>query len=223
MAESPMLNTLSACVVAGDPESAARETRKALDAGLDPRVVMDEGLMSGAVAVGRLFETGERFLPDLILAGKALRAAVDVLKPTLAQRHPGAGATGRVVIATVETDIHDIGKNIVASMLIAGGFEVFDLGVDVPILTIVDRAEQENADIIACSVLLTTSMPYMHDLTRLLEARGLRDKYLVIVGGASVTEHFCREIGADGTAPDAMSAVGLASDLMARKRRQERS
>ena len=164
MAESPMLNTLSACVVAGDPESAARETRKALDAGLDPRVVMDEGLMSGAVAVGRLFEKGERFLPDLILAGKALQAAVDVLKPALVERHPGVRAAGRVVIATVETDIHDIGKNIVAAMLVAGGFEVLDLGVDVPVRTIVDRAEEESADIIACSVLLTTSMPYLHDL-----------------------------------------------------------
>ena len=217
MGHSTILEVVSACVVEGDPEAAAAETRAALDAGLDPQVILDDGLMAGAAAVGRLFETGEAFLPDLILAGKALNAAVTVLKPELTRRYSGETSLGRVVIATVQTDIHDIGKNIVSSMLTAAGFEVDDLGVDVPIRTIIERAEQTGADIIACSVLLTTSMPYLRDLTRLLQARNLRDKYRVMVGGASVTEEFARSIGADGTAPDAIQAVQLARDLMAQK------
>ena len=216
MADSTILETVSACVVDGDPKAAAAETRAALGAGLDPQVILDEGLMAGAATVGKLFEIGEAFLPDLILAGKALNAAVTVLKPELTRRHSGKADAGRIVIATVQTDIHDIGKNIVASLLTAAGFDVDDLGVDVPIRTIIDRAEETEADIIACSVLLTTSMPYLRDLTRLLQARNLRDKYRVIVGGASVTEEFARDIGADGTAPDAIQAVQLARRLMAK-------
>jgi len=210
MPDNTILEAVSTCVVDGDPKAAAVETQAALNA-------VDEGLMSGAATVGELFERGEVFLPDLILAGKALNAAVTVLKPELALRQSGRTDVGRVVIATVQTDIHDIGKNIVASMLTAAGFEVDDLGVDVPIRTIIDRAEETKADIIACSVLLTTSMPYLRDLTRLLQARNLRDKYRVIVGGASVTEEFAHDIGADGTAPDAMQAVQLVRELMARK------
>jgi len=217
MPDNTILEAVSTCVVDGDPKAAAVETQAALNAGLDPQIILDEGLMSGAATVGELFERGEVFLPDLILAGKALNAAVTVLKPELALRQSGRTDVGRVVIATVQTDIHDIGKNIVASMLTAAGFEVDDLGVDVPIRTIIDRAEETKADIIACSVLLTTSMPYLRDLTRLLQARNLRDKYRVIVGGASVTEEFAHDIGADGTAPDAMQAVQLVRELMARK------
>ena len=217
MPDNTILEALSACIVDGDPEAASAETQAALDAGLDPQIILDEGLMSGAATAGELFERGEAFLPDLILAGKALNAAVTVLKPKLAPRQSGLTNVGRVVIATVQTDIHDIGKNIVASMLTAAGFEVDDLGVDVPIRTIIDRAEETKADIIACSVLLTTSMPYLRDLTRLLQARNLRDKYRVIVGGASVTEEFARDIGANGTAPNAIQAVQLVRELMAKK------
>jgi len=217
MPDNTILKAVSACVVNGDPDAAAAEIQAALDAGLDPQIILDDGLMSGAAIVGELFESGEAFLPDLILAGKALKAAVTVLKPKLALHQSGLTNIGRVVIATVQTDIHDIGKNIVSSMLTAAGFEVDDLGVDVPIRAIIDRAEETHADIIACSVLLTTSMPYLRDLTRLLQARNLRDKYRVIIGGASVTEDFARDIGADGTAPDAMQAVQLVRELMAKK------
>jgi methylmalonyl-CoA mutase cobalamin-binding domain/chain len=122
---------------------------------------------------------------------------------------------GKIVIATVQTDIHDIGKSLVASMLAAAGFELFDMGVDVPIKAIVDKAEEVRADIIALSALLTTSMPYMRDVLELLKARGLRDKYLVVVGGAPVTQAWAVEIGADGTASNAADAVRLCRGLLA--------
>jgi methylmalonyl-CoA mutase cobalamin-binding domain/chain len=172
--------------------------------------------MPGADIVGKRFEEGEYFLPDLMLAGRALKAAMEILKPLLAS----AAATdpslkkAKIVIATVQTDIHDIGKNIVASMLAAAGYEVIDMGVDVPLNSIIDKAEETRADIIALSALLTTSMPYMKDLIDLLQARGLRQKYRVMVGGASVSPEWAESIGADGTGRDAIEAVRLARRLL---------
>jgi methylmalonyl-CoA mutase cobalamin-binding domain/chain len=146
--------------------------------------------MAGSDEVGKLFECGEYFLPELMLAGRALKASMEVLNPYLAEKTLATGekVRGRIVIATIQTDIHDIGKNIVSSMLTAAGYDVTDLGVDVPLKTIVDKAEEVGAQVIATSALLTTSMPYMKDLIGLLKGRGLREKYIVLVGGASVTE-----------------------------------
>jgi corrinoid protein of di/trimethylamine methyltransferase len=216
MTQAEHIQSIAQGVIDGEAAAAAEATRQALAAGVDPLVILNEGLMGGADVVGKRFERGEYFLPELMLAGRALKASMEVVKPALLEKYAGGEgqAQGRVVIATVQTDIHDIGKNIVASMLTASGFEVTDLGVDVPIKSIIEKAEEIGAAIIACSALLTTSMPFIRDMIELLEARGLRQKYVVMVGGASVTEAWAAKVGADGTARNAAEAVKLARRLV---------
>jgi corrinoid protein of di/trimethylamine methyltransferase len=216
---SELLQAVVDAVVEGDSEAAVAASHNALGGGLDPQVVLNEGLMKGADVFGQRFESGEFFLPELMLAGRALKSAMAVVRPELEARYGATGtASGKVVLATVETDIHDIGKNIVGSMLVASGFEVVDLGVDVPITEIVKRAHEAGADIIGLSALLTTSIPYMRDLVELLKARGIRDQYLIIVGGASVTQDYADAIGADGYADNAVQAAQLAQELMRARR-----
>ena len=216
MTENELIAQVTQAVMDGEAGVATDATHRALEAGLDPLRILNDGLMVGADEVGKRFECGEFFLPELMLAGRALKAAMEVLKPSLAglTLTSGGQARARIVIATVQTDIHDIGKNIVASMLTAAGYAVTDLGVDVPLKTIVDKAEELGAQVIAISALLTTSMPYMKDLIGLLTGRGLREKYIVLVGGASVTEAWAHAIGADGTARNAAQAVTLVRSLL---------
>ncbi len=216
MNDNDLIAPITQAVIDGESTTAIAATLAALEAGLDPLQILNEGLMCGADEVGKRFESGDFFLPELMLAGRALKAAMEVLNPSLAGRNLSSSgqASGKVVIGTIQTDIHDIGKNIVASMLTAAGFSVIDLGVDVPLKTIVDKAEEIGAQIIAVSALLTTSMPYMKDLINLLENRSLRKKYLVLVGGASVTELWAHDIGADGTARNAAQAVSLVRNLL---------
>ncbi len=211
------LKEIEAAVIDGDEDAAAAATRHALEAGADPQAVLNDGLMAGAEEIGRRFEHGEYFLPELMLSGQALKAAMDIVKPALAKSlaAPSSRADTRILAATIQSDIHDISKNIVVSMWTAAGFDVIDLGVDVPLKTIVDKAEETGVRIIALSALLTTSMPYMKDLVDQLTIRGLRSKYLVIVGGAPVTEEWARGIGADGTARNAAEAVKLVRSLIA--------
>jgi len=216
MTDNELIAQIAQAVMDGEAGIAQDATRQALEAGIDPLRILNEGLMAGSDEVGKRFESGEYFLPELMLAGRALKAAMEILNPSLAGRIQSADSQGgmRVVIATIQTDIHDIGKNIVASMLTAAGYDVMDLGVDVPLKTILDKAEEVGAKVIALSALLTTSMPYMKDLVNLLEVRGLRQKYIVVVGGASVTEIWAREIGSDGTARNAAQAVTLVRNLL---------
>jgi len=217
-----LLQAVMNAVIAGDSKAASTACQDALRGGLDPQLILDDGLMKGASIVGQRFESGEYFLPELMLAGRALKAAMEVIRPQLEARCGDAReAAGRVVIATVKTDIHDIGKSIVASMLTAAGFEVLDLGVDVPIPDIVNKAEEVQADIIGLSSLLTTSRPYLGDVVNLLLARNIRDKYIVLVGGASVTSEYARTIGADGYGENAVQAVELARALMLKKRERQ--
>lgn len=215
-----ILEKVRQAIIDGESEDAQAFTQQALQAGLDALQVLDEGLMAGADYVGQKFETGEFFLPELMLTGRALKAAMNILTPALEAQDAGRERSrlGVVVMATIQTDIHDIGKSMVASMLTASGFQVIDLGVDVPVKEIVNRAKVENADIIACSALLTTSMPYMRDLLGLMEAMGERQRFKVMIGGASVTPEFCASIGADGTAPNALEAVKLAKKLVQAQR-----
>jgi 5-methyltetrahydrofolate--homocysteine methyltransferase len=216
MTQHELISQIAQAILDGEVSTATDSVLCALDAGLEPLVILNDGLMAGAEEVGKRFEAGEFFLPELMLAGRALKASMEVLKPSLANKNLPAQTqgSGRVVIATVQTDIHDIGKNIVASMLTAAGYTVTDLGVDVPLKTIIDKAEEVGAQVIAVSALLTTSMPYMKDLINLLVGRGIRQKYLVMVGGASVTEPWALDIGADGTARNAAQAVTLARQLL---------
>ncbi len=217
MSDDSCLKQVEAAVIDGDGDAAVDATRQALAEGFGAQKILAEGLMSGAEEIGRRFERGEYFLPELMMSGQALKAAMEVIRPALAQDVSSGTAqtSARIVAATVQSDIHDIGKNIVVSMLTAAGFDVIDLGVDVPLKTIVDKAEEAGANIIAVSALLTTSMPYMRDLIDLLNIRGLRSKYKVMVGGAPVTEEWATSIGADGTARNAADAVRLARNLVA--------
>ena len=168
--------------------------------------------------VGDKFETGEYFLPRLMLAGKALKAAMAEIEPKLKEEYASGeaeqGDTGVVVLATVKSDIHDIGKNIVSSMLSASGFEVYDLGVDVPVKDIISKAQEVDAEIIALSALLTTSMPFMRDVMDKLDVMGERERFKVMIGGASVDEDYVQRIGADGTADHALGAVKLAKGFI---------
>lgn len=210
------IQRIAESIIDGDAAVAAACTSEAVAAGVDPLSILNDGLMGGAGVVGKRFERGEYFLPELMLAGRALKASLEIVKPVLLEKYSGVESQvkGKAVMATIHTDIHDIGKNIVGSMLTASGFEVTDMGVDVPVRSIVDKAEEIGAQIIACSALLTTSMPFMKDLVELLKARGIRDKYVVLVGGASVTDQFVQKIGADGTARNAADAVQLARKLV---------
>ena len=213
MTEVEYLEKIKAAVIAGDEVETVALTRSALQADLNALTILNQALTVGADEVGEKFETGEYFLSELMLTGRALKEAMVVLEEELQvefSKNPELRrATGTVVIGTVHHDIHDIGKNIVSSMLSAAGFEVHDLGVDVPNKTLLAKAREVEADIIACSALLTTSIPLMRDLVQLLEDSGERDRFQVIIGGAPVTEDFAQEIGADGTADNAVAAVKL--------------
>ena len=221
MTEAEYIAEIKEIIVDGDDEAAAEVTEEALAAGVDPLDILNDGLMAGADVVGQRFETGEFFLPQLMLTGRALKAAMAVLEPSLQAAYAAnpdlQKQSGIVVIGTVHRDIHDIGKNMVSSMLTASGFEVHDLGVDVPIKTMLAKAREVKADIIGCSALLTTSMPVMRDLIKLLDATSERDQFKVIVGGAPVTPAYAESIGADGTAENAVAAVQLAQRLISEK------
>ena len=202
------LKTVFECVVDGDDVGVADAVKAALDAGLDPAVILNDGMMAAMAHVGRQFEEGECFVPEMMIAAMAMQAGLVVLKPQLA---PGAvSRSGRVVIGTVKGDLHDIGKNLVGMMLEGAGYEVIDLGVDVKPETFVQAIQQHHPDILAMSALLTTTMPYIGNTIQALEGAGLRQSLKIMIGGAAVTDAFAARIGADGYAPDASRAVTLA-------------
>lgn len=190
--------------------------RKALEEGVPPQQILDEGLLSGMMIIGGKFKNNEVFVPEVLVAARAMNAGIAILEPRLLE--VGAKPLGRAVVGTVKGDLHDIGKNLVAMMLRGAGFEIHDLGVDVPAETFVDKAEEVGADVIGMSALLTTTMPAMRPVVELLEKRGLRSKYVVMVGGAPVTQAYAKEIGADIYAPDAASAADEAREAVLARR-----
>jgi 5-methyltetrahydrofolate--homocysteine methyltransferase len=192
-------------VRAGEPDTVRALAGRALAAGIAPADVLRGGLIAGMAVVGEAFRSHEIFLPDVLLAAKAMQAGLDVLRPHLAAG--GVPTAGRVVLGTVRGDLHDIGKNLVGILLGGAGFDVMDLGVDVSAERFVAAAVERGADVIGVSALLTTTMTGMKDVVALVRARGLAGRVKVIVGGAPVTEAFAREIGADGYAYDAASAA----------------
>ncbi len=200
-------------VLTGDAESSVRLVEEALAADVDPQLLVQEYMIPAMDEVGRRFENAEYFVPELLIAGRAMKGALELLRPRLAER--GVEPTGRVVIGTVQGDVHDIGKGLVASMLEGGGFEVIDLGVDVPPQKFVSEAKASGANLVALSALLTTTMLEMKTVIAALEDAGLREHCKVMVGGAPVTEHFAESIGADGYSRDAAAAVTLARQLSA--------
>lgn len=186
--------------------------QKALDEGANPKEILNEGLLGGMMIIGAKFKNNEVFVPEVLVAARAMNAGLEILEPVLVE--VGNEPVGKAVIGTVKGDMHDIGKKLVAMMLKGAGFEVVDLGVDVEADTFIDRAEEVGANIICMSALLTTTMPNMESCIEKLKERGLRDKYIVMVGGAPVTAEFAKQIGADYYTEDAASAAELAKQIM---------
>jgi corrinoid protein of di/trimethylamine methyltransferase len=207
----PDLQKLHDAILDGDAKTAAAVTREALDAGTDPLELVTNYMVPAMDEVGRRFECEEYFVPELLISARAMKAALELIRPLLAAR--GDKPVGRVAIGTVKGDLHDIGKNLVASMLEGGGFEVIDLGADVPPERFVEAVETKGAGIVALSALLTVTMPAMKTTIEALRAAGVRDKVKVLVGGAPVTAQYATEIGADGYGENAISAVNLARKM----------
>jgi corrinoid protein of di/trimethylamine methyltransferase len=209
-----LFKAMAQSIINGEPEEAERLAKRALAEGIDPLVAINKGFVPGVDYVGEQFSCGEMFLPDLVLAGEAMKAAVAVLEPEMAKRGAQRQVAGKVVIGTVEGDIHDIGKTLVATMLSANGFEVHDLGVDVAVDQYIEKARQVNADIVAVSALLTTTMVKQKTVVEKVHQAGLYPKVKVMVGGAPVTQEWATQIGADGYSEDAIGAVAVAKRLV---------
>lgn len=202
------LSKLHDAVLIGDAPTARTLTEQALAEKHEPLTLVNEYLVPAMDEVGRRFETQEYFVPELLLAARAMKACLELLRPLLAAQ--GAKPLGRVVIGTVKGDLHDIGKNLVAAMLEGGGFEVIDLGVNVSPEKFVQTVQEKNAQIVALSALLTTTMPAMKTTVDSLKAAGIREKVKVLIGGAPVTAEYAQQIGADGYGDNAVTAVSLA-------------
>jgi trimethylamine corrinoid protein len=216
MSTDELYQAMSQSVIDGEPEQAEELAQKAVSLGLDPLEAIDHGYTHGMNVLGDCFARGEVFLPHLVMGGEAMKAAIAVLEPELARRHQQRQVLGKVVIGTVQGDIHEIGKSLVATMLSANGFQVFDLGVDVPISTFVEKAVEVEADIVGLSALLTTTMLNQGKVIESFQEAGLREKVKVIVGGAPVSQTWAEEIRADGYSENAVGAVALAKELMGR-------
>ena len=189
--------------------------QEALDEGLDPKEILNEGLLSGMMIIGAKFKNNEVFVPEVLVAARAMNAGLTVLEPKLVE--VGNEPVGKAVIGTVQGDLHDIGKNLVVMMLKGAGFEIHDIGVDVEPAVFIDNAEEVGADVICMSALLTTTMPKMQDCIDQLNEKGLRDKYIVMVGGAPVNDSFAEQIGADYYTPDAATAAEVAKKAVLEK------
>jgi corrinoid protein of di/trimethylamine methyltransferase len=209
-----LFKKMATSIIDGDSDAAVALAKESMSAGVDPLDAITKGFVVGVNTVGEAFGRGDAFLPELVMAGEAMKAAVTTLDPEMKKRGTQRKMLGKVVIATVEGDIHEIGKSLVATMLGASGFEVFDLGVDAPSDKIIGKALEVNADIIAMSALLTTTMVKQREVIEELEKEGLRSKVKVMVGGAPVTRDWVTTIGADGYSEDAIGAVLLAKQLM---------
>jgi corrinoid protein of di/trimethylamine methyltransferase len=218
MKETLMINKLyeemAQSVIDGEPDIAVELANQALAEGFDPLEALNQGYIAGVNYVGKQFACGEMYLPELVGAGEAMKSALAVLEPEMTRRGSSRSILGKVVIGTVEGDIHDIGKSLVGTMLSSSGFQVYDLGVDVPIKTFVDRAREVEADIVGLSALLTTTMVKQKTIIKALDEAGLRPKVKVMVGGAPVTRGWAEEIGAEGYSEDAVGAVAVARQIM---------
>ena len=206
-----ILNDISENLQRGKAKVVKELVQQAIDQGIPAQQILDEGLLSGMNVVGEKFKNNEVFVPEVLVATRAMNMGASLLKPLLAES--GLKASGRVCIGTVKGDLHDIGKNLVKMMMEGKGLEVIDLGTDVAPETFVETAQKENCSVICCSALLTTTMGVMGDVVKAAEAAGIRDHVKIMVGGAPVTEAFCQQINADKYTPDAATAADVAVEL----------
>ena len=211
-----LIQEISEYLQKGKAKNVKALVQQALDENMDPKEILNDGLLSGMMAIGTKFKNNEVFVPEVLVAARAMNAGLAILEPKLVE--VGNEPVGKAVIGTVKGDLHDIGKNLVVMMLKGAGFEIHDLGVDVEPAAYIDKAEEVGADIICMSALLTTIMPNMQVCVEQLKERNLRDKYIVMVGGAPVNESFAQQIGADFYTPDAASAAEMARDAVMKKR-----
>lgn len=209
-----LVAALKKAVAEGEDSESAALARSSLDAGVDPMALIREAIQPAMDEVGQSYETGDAFLPELIRAGDAAKAALDLIVPRLSDDDQAAARKGTVVIGTMYGDNHDIGKNIVSAILAANGFKVVDLRVNVPPKEFLQAAQREGATIIAASTLITTSLPYQREIVRLLADSGNRERFYVVVGGGPVTPEWARQIGADGYGRDAKDAAELCLRLI---------
>jgi len=211
-----IIQEISEFLQKGKPKNVAALVQQALDEGYDPKEILNDGLIAGMEIVGGRFRREEIFVPNVMISARAMSKGLSILEPKLVEI--GNEPLGKVVIGTIKGDLHDIGKNLTAMMYKGAGFEVCDMGVDVSAEAFIDKAEEIGADIIAVSALLSTTMPGMKEVVDLLVERGLRDKYIVMVGGAPLTDSFAKEIGADYYTPDGASAADVAKKSVLAKR-----
>jgi len=207
-----VLKQLYDAILEGDSKTAAEKVQAALDSGMKPEKVLNESMVAAMGEVGRLFEAGEYYVPEMLIAARAMQSGLAILKPQLVKAD--VKPAGKIVAGTVKGDLHDIGKNLVCMMLEGAAFEIIDLGTDVAPEKFVEAVKSSGAQIVALSALLTTTMPNMKNTIEALKAAGLRDQTKVMIGGAPVNENYAREIGADGYAVDATRAVSLAQSLI---------
>jgi len=206
------LKPINEGILIGNKDAVQQGVQDAIDAEIPPDVILNQGLIPPMAEVGRLYEEGEYFVPEMLISARAMQAGMAILKPMLIEAD--VEPAGVVVIGTVQGDLHDIGKNLVKMMMEGTGFEVIDLGSDIPADIFIDAIVENNADIVALSALLTTTMPQQKVVVEKICEKGLREEVKIIVGGAPVTTDYANEIGADGYAPDASSAANLAKNLM---------
>ena len=206
------LNGISEALQKGDRDTVVKLVKEAIDEGVEPKSILDEGLIAGMGIIGGKFKKNEVYVPEVLIAARAMHGGMDILEPVLVKA--GIKPVGQIVLGTVKGDLHDIGKNLVAMMLKGGGFRVIDIGTDATAEKFVEAAKATGKCVVAMSALLTTTMPQMAEVVKAIKAAGLAD-VKTLIGGAPVTQNYADEIGADGYAADAASAVDVAKELMA--------
>lgn len=211
-----VLQEISEYLQKGRAKNVKALVQQALDEGIDAKTILDEGLLSGMSIIGGKFKRNEVFVPEVLVAARAMNAGLAILEPKLIEM--GTKPVGKAVVGTIKGDLHDIGKNLVVMMLKGAGLEVYDLGVDVEPEVFINKAEEMDANVIGLSALLTTTMSNMKDVVDLLCEKGLRDKYIVMIGGAPINDSFAKEIGADYYTPDAASAAEVAKHAILSRR-----